>query len=297
MFVIFGASGHAGYTSASALRKAGQRVRAVVRRAPQGERLAALGCEVTLADLRDATSVTAALEGADVVQMLCPVPAGDTQPETTMRQMIDAAADALRATPPRVVLAISDYGAELPSNTGITALYHYLEQRLTGIAPHLILLRSAEHMQNWMRVLPATLASGILPSLHHPLTRPIPTVSAEDVGAAAAQLLLHASHAEPLRIVSIEGPRRISVNEIAATLGELSGQSILAHALPREAWTPTLLRAGLSENHARLITDLYDVYNTGKIDVESDRSERLFGTTELHTVFAALVSKLPRMSP
>ncbi|MFP6562816.1 NmrA family NAD(P)-binding protein [Paraburkholderia sp. B3] len=296
MFVIFGASGRAGYASASALRKTGQRVRAVVRHTHQGDRLAALGCEIALADLRDATSVAAALEGAGAVQMLCPVPEGDTQPETTMRQMIDAAAGALRANPPPVVLAISDYGAELPLNTGITGLYHYLEQRLMHVAPHLTLLRSAEHMQNWARILPAALASGILPSLHHPLTRAIPTVSAEDVGTVAAGLLLDAPRAKPLRIVSIEGPRRVSVNEIAATLSELGGQSIRAQTLPREAWTPTLLRAGLSENHARLITDLYDVYNTGKIDVESDRSERRFGTTELRTVLASLLSRLPRAS-
>lgn len=294
MFVIFGASGRAGYASASALRKAGRRVRAVVRGAHQGERLAALGCEIALADLRDAKSVAAALEGAGAVQMLCPVPEGDTQPETTMRQMIDAAASALRTNPPPVVLAISDYGAELPLNTGITGLYHYLEHRLTHVAPHLTLLRSAEHMQNWARIFPPALASGVLPSLHHPLTQPIPTVSAEDVGTVAAELLLDAPRAKPLRIVSIEGPRRVSVNEIAATLGELSGRPIRAQTLPRDAWTPTLLRAGLSENHARLITDLYDVYNTGKIDVESDRSERRFGKTELRTVFASLLSRLPR---
>jgi NAD(P)H dehydrogenase (quinone) len=296
MFVIFGAAGRAGYTSASVLRKAGQRVRAVVRHEAQRGRLADLGCEVALADLRDAASVAAALDGADAVQVLCPVPEGDAQPETTMRQMIDSVAGALRAAPPAVVLAISDYGAELPANTGITSLYHYLEQRLMGAAPHLTLLRSAEHMQNWTRILPVALASGVLPSLHHPLTHPIPTVSAEDVGRAAAMLLLEAPHTEPLRIVSIEGPRRISVNEIAATLGELSGRSIRAQALPREAWTPTLLRAGLSENHARLITDLYDVYNAGKIDVESDRSERLFGATELRQVLASLMSGLPQIA-
>jgi len=289
MFVIFGAAGKAGRASAAALRKAGQPVRAVVRRAHQGKGLAELGCEIALADLTDPVSVTAALKGADAVQMLCPVPADDAQPEATMRRMVDVAADALRAAPPKAVVAISDYGAELPLNTGITRLFHYLEQRIAHVAPHLTFLRSAEHMQNWARVLPAALASGVLPSFHDPLTRLIPTVAAEDVGEAAATLLLETPRAEPLRIVSVEGPRRISVNEIAAILGELSGRAITAKALPREMWTPTLLRGGLSENHARLITDLYDVYNTGRIDVEYGRSERRFGRTGLHEVFASLI--------
>lgn len=295
MFVIFGAAGNAGRASAAALRKAGQPVRAVVRRAEQGASLAELGCEIALADLTDPASVATAIEGADAVQMLCPVPAGDAQPEATMRRMIDVATAALRANPPALVLAISDYGAELPLNTGITRLYHYLEAQFTAVAPRLIFLRSAEHMQNWARVLPTALASGILPSFHDPLARPIPTVAAQDVGETAAALLLEAPQTEPVRIVSVEGLCRISVNEIAATLGELSGRAIAAHALPREAWTPTLLRAGLSENHARLITDLYDVYNTGKIDVESGRGERRFGRTGLREVFASLLAKQIRV--
>jgi NAD(P)H dehydrogenase (quinone) len=291
MFVIFGASGKAGRASAAALRKAGQPVRAVVRRAHQGEALAELGCEIALADLTDPASVAAALKGADAVQMLCPVPVNDAQPEATMRRMIDVAADALRATPPRAVVAISDYGAELPLDTGITKLFHYLEQRFAHVAPHVTFLRSAEHMQNWARVLPVALASGVLPSFHDPLTRLIPTVAAQDVGEAAAEILLEAPRAEPVRIVSVEGPRRISVNEIADILSELSGRAITARVLPREIWTPTLQRGGLGENHARLITDLYDVYNTGTIDVEYGRSERRFGDTALQEVFASLIAQ------
>ena len=296
MFVIFGASGKAGRVTAAALRRANQPVRAVVRHARHGESLAQLGCEIALADLTDPRAVAAAIKGAHAVQLLCPVPAGDKDPETTMRTMIDVAADALRENPPATLLAISDYGAELPFNTGITRLYHYLEQRLKPIATKLILLRSAEHMQNWAAFIPAALASGILPSLHLPLERRFPTVAAQDVGAASAELLLQSLLDSPqtgtMRIVSLEGPQRVSVNDIAATLSEVSGRAIEPRALPREMWTPALLKAGLSNNHARLITDLYDIYNAGRIDVEADRSERRFGTTALRDGLESLVSKL-----
>ncbi|MEM5315194.1 NAD(P)H-binding protein [Paraburkholderia sp. JHI869] len=291
MFVIFGASGKAGRVTAAALRRAGKPVRAVVRNARHGESLAELGCEIALADLTDPRSVAAAIEGARAVQLLCPVPSGDKDPETTMRTMIDVAADALRANPPATLLAISDYGAELPINTGITRLYHHLEQRLKPVATHLTLLRSAEHMQNWAAFIPAALATGVLPSLHQPLERRFPTVAAQDVGAASAELLLHPQQSDEPRIVSIEGPQRVSVTDIAAALCEASGRTITPHALPREAWTPMLLKAGLSENHTRLIADLYDVYNTGRIDVEPERSERRFGTTVLRDVVGPLVAK------
>jgi NAD(P)H dehydrogenase (quinone) len=294
MYVIFGASGKAGRVTAAALRRAGKPVRAVVRHARNGESLAAMGCDIALADLSDPASVGQAIRGAHAVQLLCPVPVGDKHPETTMRTMIDVATEALRKDPPSRLLAISDYGAELPLNTGITQLFHYLEQRVKPIAAQLIVLRSAEHMQNWAAFIPAALAAGILPSLHLPLERRFPTVAAQDVGAASAELLLDAPGPGETRIVSLEGPQRLSVNDIAATLSEVSGRTIKPHALPRESWTPALLKGGLSEEHARLITDLYDVYNTGKIDVETSRSERRFGTTGLRDVFASIVEKLER---
>ena len=92
MFVIFGASGNVGRVTAAALRNAGHAVRAVVRNEAQGERLARIGCEVVLADLLKPASVAKVIDGAQAVQILCPVPNGDGQPESTMRRMIDVAA-------------------------------------------------------------------------------------------------------------------------------------------------------------------------------------------------------------
>ncbi|MGU7783168.1 NmrA family NAD(P)-binding protein [Burkholderia sp. PU8-34] len=294
MFVIFGASGNVGQATAAALRNAGHPVRAVLRDARHRERLEHLGCDVVLADLTDARSVAAAIDGAHAVQMLCPVPVADADPATTMRRMIDAAATALAENPPPVLLALSDYGAELASNTGITRLFHDLEERFKPIATRLTLLRSAEHLQNWARMLPAALATGMLPSLHHPVGKLFPAVSAPDVGGVAAELLLDDAHAGGQRVVSVEGPRRVSVADIAAALGEAAGRTIVARELPRDAWTPTLLRAGLSELHARLITDLYDAHNAGHIDVDAGATERRFGTTEPADALAALVEKVQR---
>ncbi|MBX4421491.1 hypothetical protein K4H00_26130, partial [Mycobacterium tuberculosis] len=73
----------------------------------------------------------------------------------------------------------------------------------------------------------------------------------------------------------------MSVTAIADTLGAAAGRAIVAHELPRDTCAATLLRAGLSERHAQLIVDLYDVHNAGQIDVEEGVSERLYGTTTL----------------
>lgn len=296
MYVIFGASGNVGRASIAALRRAGNPVRAVVRHAQQGEPFAQLGCSVALADLTDSVSIAQALRGATAVQMLCPVPQGDPHPERTMRSMIDAAMVALSAHPPAALLALSDYGAQIEKGTGITMLFHYLETQLkplVGSRTRLTLLRSAEHMQNWSRVMPAALATGQLPSLHHPLDKSFPTVAAQDVGALAAELLMDHPTSAPLRIVSVEGPRRVDAHEVASVLSKVSGHPVAARALPRDAWTATLLRAGLSDGHAQLIVDLYDAHNAGHIDVEAGAGEQRFGTTELAQVFAAIVPHIP----
>ncbi|WP_174363796.1 NAD(P)H-binding protein [uncultured Caballeronia sp.] len=288
MIVIFGASGNVGKATAAALRGAGHAVRAVVRNEQQGADLAQLGCEIALADFLDRASVSNVLRGADAVQILCPVPVGDPHPAASMHRMIDMTVEALRANPPSRVLALSDYGAELESGTGITMLFHALENQLKPVMQNLTLLRAAEHMQNWARVLPVVLSTGILPSLHHPLNKRFPTVAAQDVGRLAAQLLLDHGYADGLRTVSVEGPQRVSALDVARTLSEVIGREIKAHELPREQWTPTLQRAGLSADHAKLITELYDTHNAGHIDVEA-RSELRFGTTELSEVLASIL--------
>ncbi|RQV31035.1 NmrA family transcriptional regulator [Burkholderia cenocepacia] len=290
MFVIFGASGNVGLSTVTTLRNAGHSVRAVLRDARHRGRFVQLGCDVAIADLTDANAIAAAIDGAQAVQILCPVPAADPDPAATMTRTIDAATAALAANPPPALLALSDYGAELEGNTGITRLFHDFEERLKTIPTQLTLLRSAEHLQNWARVLPVALGTGVLPSFHHPVGKAFPTVWAPDVGIVAARLMLDAPEGgSGPRIVSVEGPRRVSVTSIAETLGTAAGRAIVAHALPRDTWSATLLRAGLSERHGQLIVDLYDVHNAGRIDVEAGVSERVCGTTTLEEALAALV--------
>ncbi|PMS36639.1 uncharacterized protein YbjT (DUF2867 family) [Trinickia symbiotica] len=292
MFVIFGASGKVGRTSAAELRRAGQPVRAVVRNAAQGEPLARIGCEIVLGDLTDGASVSRALDGAHSVQMLCPVPRGEAAPAEAMRRMIDTAAQVLRVYPDLHVVALSDYGAELDANTGITMLFHHLEARFKEAVRHLTLLRSSEHMQNWARVVPVALATGVLPSLHHPVDRKFPMVSAHDVGVVASQVLLDRNTGNTARVVSVESNQRYSPNDVAEALSEAINRDVIAQALPRDQWAPALLRAGLATNHAQLITDLYDATNAGRIDVEAGIGERRFGATTLREAIAALVPAL-----
>jgi uncharacterized protein YbjT (DUF2867 family) len=292
MYVILGAAGKVGTAASTALRRAGHDVRAAVRHETQRGPLEKLGCETAVVDLFDPESIARAIRGARAVQLLCPVPLHHADPAAAMRSMIDASVTALRADSPEHVLALSDYGAEHEIRTGMTTLFNYLETRLRTVDSQLTFLRSAEHMHNWARVLPTALAKGMLPSLHHPLDKRFPTVAAQDVGVAAAGLLLdaQASRISP-RVVSIESEQRVSVLDVARTISEVSGRAVTAYEAPRDDWRALLQRSGLGEQHARLIADLYDAHNAGRIDVEAGVGERRFGSTTLSQVFAALVPR------
>ncbi|WP_245442394.1 hypothetical protein [Rhizobium chutanense] len=61
-------------------------------------------------------------------------------------------------------------------------------------------------MENWARDLKIADKTGIMPSMHQPLSRPFATVSAADIGAMAADLLpADWDHGPSPRIVHGEG--------------------------------------------------------------------------------------------
>ena len=290
MFAIMGATGKMGRAAIRALRNRGAPVRALVRDPATAGELRGWGCEVVACNLREVAQVRAVVRGADAVQVICPIAPRDDDAAGEMRRVIDGIAKALEALPPRSILAISDYGAELPSGTGVTQTFHHLESRLGQIPSAVTFVRSAEHMQNWSRFLGTAADTGVLPSLHQPLTKLFPTVAAADVGVVAADLIMSPSGVTP-RIVHVEGPRRYTPLEVASTLADLLGREVVASEIPRDTWIPVLVSGGLSPSYAELVAALFDAHNAGRIDAEPGVGEIRRGTTELRDVFAALLGR------
>lgn len=290
MFVILGGNGKVGRATIAELRRRGAPVRAVVRDPSTAAELRALDCEIAVADLRDAASLERAIGGASAVQVICPMSVRADDAPSHMEASIRAITHALDRVRPEAVLAISDYGAQLSAGTGVTLTFHHLEAQLRRIPSRLTLLRSAEHMQNWSRLVDAAAKTGILPSLHHPVTKLFPTVSAPDVGTIAADLLTSGDDAG-MRIVHAEGPRRYSARDVAAALGELVGREVGAIELPRSDWVSTLVRGGLGRSYAELVAALHDAHNAGQIDVEHRVGEIRRGQTELREALSLLPTR------
>lgn len=289
MFAIVGAAGKVGYSTSLALRKAGVPVRAVLRDEAKAARLSEIGCEIALADLQDSGALARSIAGADAVQIILPAPprAKDTAGE--MRRSIESLAGALEQARPKRVLAISDYGAHVAEDIGMPTMFHMFEERLGRLDVHKVFLRSAEHMEGWSRVIPAAIASGILLSFHGPVDRPLPTISAPDLGLIAADLLSRPATGKDLEIVHAEGPRRYSANDAATALSQLLGRTIDAQPVPRSQWNERFEKI-MSASISELLIKVCDAHRRGGlIDVEPDTGEVRYGATELIDALRPLV--------
>lgn len=280
MFAIIGAAGKVGYATSSALREANVPVRAVLRDDSKAARLRGIGCDIAIADLYDAEALAQAIAGAETVQVVIPPSIQAKDGALEMRNAIESIVSALEKARPKRVLAISDYGAHVESDIGMPTMCRSLETSISHLKGHKVILRSAEHMQNWNRAIPAAIATGTLTSFPISTSKLLPIVSAPDVGKIAAGVLLRPIKDGELEIIHAEGPRRCSVDNVAAALSQLSGHKIEVEVAPQGQWRKGLERA-MSASLAELLIKANDALNKdGLIDVEPD-GEVLYGTTDL----------------
>ena len=280
MFAIIGAAGNVGYSTSSALRKAGVPVRAILRDAAKAMRLREIGCEIAMADLQDIDSLARAIGDADAVQIIIPVSLQAKDPAEDLRRSIASVVAALAQARPKRILAISDYGAHVADDIGMPSIFHNLEAELRRLGGHKLILRSAEHMHNWGRVIPVALASGTMPSFQDPIDMAQPTISAQDLGLISARLLLRPDNGNDVDVIHAEGPRRYSAGDVATALSQLSGRTVHAQAVPRSQWKEGFKR--MPESLADLLIKANDAKNQGGlVDVEPNAGEVIHGNTEL----------------
>jgi NAD(P)H dehydrogenase (quinone) len=280
MIAVIGAAGNVGYSTSTALRQMGVPVRSILRDPAKAPRLGEIGCEIALADLQETAALAQAIDKADAVQVIVPPSLKATDPAQDLRLSIRSILAALTLTQPRLILAISDYGAHVTEDIGMPSIFHGLEEQLRELSGHKIILRSAEHMHNWGRVVPTALASGTLPTFQDPIDSVQPTIAAADLGHIAATLLLRPDGGQDVTIIHAEGPRRYSARDVATALGQLSGKTIQAQAIPRSQWQEAFGR--LPASLADLLIKANDAKNKGGlVDVEPDAKEVIHGTTEL----------------
>ena len=285
MFAITGITGNVGGEVARNLLAARRPVRAVVRDLPKGEEWAKRGCDLVGADINDAAALTAAFKGSEGVFVLVP-PNFDPSPDFREARATAATLNsALEAARPARVVYLSTIGAQA-TRWNLLSQHTIIEQALRKLSLPITFLRPGWFMENsaW-DVAPAK--NGVIPSFLQPLDKPVPMVATADIGRVAAELLRDTENGR--RVVELEGPHRVSPNEVAATFADLLGQPVRAESVPRETWESLFKSQGMKNPTPRI--EMLDGFNEGWIEFEGGETGSQKGKVALETVLRKLIER------
>jgi uncharacterized protein YbjT (DUF2867 family) len=271
MYAITGITGQVGGAVARALLAADCPVRAVVRDAGKGAAWQERKCEVALAGMNDASALAAAFMGTEGVFVLIPPLFDPTSGFPEVRGIVAALRSALaQATQPNLL-----------NQLGI------MEQTLGELPMPVAFLRAAWFMENSAWDVGPARDDGVIPSFLQPLDRPVPMVATADIGRVGAELLQESWSGR--RIIELEGPRRVTPIDIAATFSDILGRPVRAEAVPRDTWAALFESQGMKNPTPRI--QMLDGFNEGWIEFEGGETGSLKGETGLKTVLSGLVER------
>jgi NAD(P)H dehydrogenase (quinone) len=286
MFVVTGITGNVGGEVARNLLAAGHAVRGVVRETRKGETWAKRGCDLIEADINDAAALTAAFKGATGVFVLVP-PNFDPSPDFREARVVAAALQsALDVARPGRVVYLSTIGAQ-STRPNLLTQHSIIEQVLGELSIPICFLRPGWFMENSMWDVAPAAKDGVFPSFLQPLDKPVPMVATADIGRMAAELIQTTWSGGS--VVELEGPRRVTPVDIAATFAELLGRPVRTEAVPRETWESLFRSQGMKNPAPRI--QMLDGFNQGWIEFESGEAGSRKGKVELRVVLQRLIER------
>jgi NAD(P)H dehydrogenase (quinone) len=286
MYAITGVTGKVGGAVARTLLGGGESVRAVVRNADKGQVWRNRGCEVALATIENAASLRAAFEGAEAVFVLVP-PNFDPSPGfSEAREIGKALHSALVAAHPKRVVYLSTIGAQAREMNLLTQ-HSIIEKAIGGLPIPITLLRPAWYMENCRWDVAPARETGVVPSFLQPLDKPVPMVATADIGELAARSLQEKW--EGHRVIELEGPTRVTPNQIATTFAKLLGKPVRMKVVPRKSWEAIFRSQGMKNPvpHMRML----DGFNESWIEFERGKSGSQKGSTSLEEVLKSVIEQ------
>jgi uncharacterized protein YbjT (DUF2867 family) len=286
MYAIMGITGQVGGAVGRTLLAASQPVRAIVRDADKGQAWAYRGCEVALADIKDTTSLAVAFRGAQGVFVLVPANFDPSPQFSEARAAAVSLRAALAAAHPAHVVYLSTIGAQA-NRLNLLTQHTIIERAIGELPTPMTFLRPAWFMENSSWDVAPAREQGLIPSFLQPLDKPVPMVATADIGRVAAELLQETWSGR--RVVELEGPQRVTPNEIATGFAKLLGRPVRTEAVPRDSWERLFKSQGMKNPMPRI--QMLDGFNEGWIDFESGRASTQKGRIVLEVVLEAMIER------
>jgi uncharacterized protein YbjT (DUF2867 family) len=283
MYAITGITGKVGGALARSLLSKKLPVRAVLRDEAKGAEWKGQGCEIALAEMEDAASLALAFNGANGVFILPPSEFDPQSGFPEAKRVIDAVTAALVEVRPGKVVCLSTIGADATQENLLTQ--RTLERALGGIGLPVTFLRPGWFMENALWDIPSVRNKGVLRSFLQPADKAFAMVGTQDVGRVAATLLRETWSGT--RVVELEGPARVSPNDLAQALAKAFGHPVEVEIVPRESWEQIFRSQGARNPLPRI--RMLDGFNEGWIAFRDNGRSAVKGTTTLESVIAELV--------
>jgi uncharacterized protein YbjT (DUF2867 family) len=275
---ITGATGKIGFKIATALLKSSKSIRVIGRNAQSLESLKELGAEIALGNMNDVDFLTAAFSDSEAVFLMLPPDKETLDFGTFQDQLGEIQYQAIINAGVKNIVFVSSQGAHDVLHTGTVRGLGRQETRLNSLPNdvNVLSIRAEGFMENLIDSLKLfnTIATPLRPEVKTGL------IATDDIADFATQRLLKLDFTGK-SYQDLLGDRDYSQTEIATIVRNAIGKPSIEYVqYAYEAYKNALLKAGMSESRAALITERYKSINEGYFN-EGVRNEK--STT--HTSF------------
>ncbi|TGE22523.1 SDR family oxidoreductase [Hymenobacter aquaticus] len=273
--MVTGATGNVGTELISALANRGLTVRAGVHSLIKGDRLRNLHPELQLVELDYSKPQTlhVALTGVDRLALITPF--SEDQVEIGKR-VIDAAKQA----GVQHIVRLSAAGADAEPGIQLGRWHREVEQHLEQSGIAYTILRPGSFMQNFVNYNAESICHE--GKLYMPLGEgKVSYVDARDIAATAAHILSTPGTEHYGKAYELTGPQALSLHEVAAAIGQATGQPVTYVDVPEEAARQSMAQAPAWMRDAML--ELYSLSKAGYTASVTNTVEAITGCAP-HTI-------------
>jgi uncharacterized protein YbjT (DUF2867 family) len=283
MFLVTGITGKVGGATARHLLAQGKRVRALVRDRAKAATWTDQGVELFDGDWNDAAAIERALKDVDGAFVMLPAVWAPSPDFKEAKDVIANYVEALIKAPPPRVVALSSMGANKTSGLGMITALSLLEQGFRDLKLPIAYVRAGGFFENFLFGLQVA-QGGTLPVFYNPTSRKSAMVATNDIGAQVASLLSGPAWSGH-RVIELGS--MVSADEVAGQLGEILNRDVKAFAVPRAGWAQALEQFGVPKGHTGPAEEMYEAVNAGWMELGTEGTEHVAGTTAARDVFAA----------
>jgi uncharacterized protein YbjT (DUF2867 family) len=283
MYVITGATGHTGSIIADTLLAKGQKVRVIGRTKDRLERFVAKGAEAFVADVKDATALTKAFDGARAVYAMVSSDPTAEDFRGDQERVTDSLAAAIEKSGAPYAICLSSYGADKSERVGPVTGLHSFEQKIQRIANlNALILRPAWFMENDLMQVKIIQNMGTTGGLLKG-DLAIPQIATRDIADYAAESFLQLKFTGKTTR-ELLGQRDVSMKETATVVGKAIGKPGLGYSqFPTFAVEMAMKQMGMSASFVKLMVEMNEAINTGWMKALEPRSAENTTPTSIET--------------